>query len=152
MEQSPNYIVEPINTIEEGIHKGFYTGYNQNIVPRIKLPKINIPKSICIIAFLESILVTDLEFRLRSLGLKPCKNAPNYLLGLMAQVPETSMSPTLFNLDIVAVEFQTYSIFSYYDLPSFLCISRGIAHRSPGLLTVNSSFLSKRRAFLVEKI
>ncbi|MEK7208414.1 MAG: hypothetical protein AAB699_02585 [Patescibacteria group bacterium] len=62
---------------------------------------------------------------LLALGKQPCKDAPAYLLGLMAAVPEDKMPAELRNKHIVAAEPDKSSVFADGDGGRcFLCVGR----------------------------
>lgn len=84
-------------------------------------------KALHLVCFNRMIGETEYVELLRPKGKRPCRHAPQYLLGLMAQVPEDKMPVELHNKDIVAAEPDiAFSVFADWDRRRcFLCVYRG---------------------------
>ncbi len=97
--------INPINTVEEGIAQGHYNDYYQHITNKtVPLQKVAGAKNLYLVCFGRTSGETDYVELLRAEGKQPCRNAPQYLLGLMAAVPEDKMPEELRNKDLVAAE------------------------------------------------
>src|SRR3989344_914895 len=95
----PSFMVDPINEVEAGLKAGHYTGHYSFITNEtVKLAPANGKKRIFVVPFNRTIVEAESITRLLAEhGLKPCVNAPNYLLGLMEAVPEVEMPEELCN-------------------------------------------------------
>ena len=86
---------------------------------------------------------------LRAEGKQPCRNAPAYLAGLMAQVPEDQMPEELRNKDLVAAEPAVFAGGS--GRRCFLYVSRRDGCRGLSLTIVDGKW-DARWAFLAEDL
>lgn len=106
----PYFDVDPINDVEQGIREGNLTSHYDFITNEtVKLVPAQGRKRVYVVPFNETVGQNDYAARLAEYGLKPCQNAPNYLLGLLKQVPEHEMPQELANKHIVAAEPKTPS-------------------------------------------
>ncbi len=148
----------PISSLNEGISKGHYTGVDGIDISRrrVRLSPIDKRggKKIHIICFplssSELWYIPQIESLIAANGKRFCKNAPHYLLGLMATLPEEKMPSVLAFKSILGAEPDNpASIWpNRYGLPSFLCIRR-YGDRRAGLAVVGGMWTSGY-AFLTE--
>ncbi|MBI2096136.1 MAG: hypothetical protein HYT43_00670 [Candidatus Taylorbacteria bacterium] len=97
--------VQPINTAEEGIRVGHYDGHYSFITNEtVPLQPVQGAKNLHLVCFDRMIGEMEYVELLRAESKQPCRNAPQYLLGLMAAVPEDKMPKELRNKDLVAAE------------------------------------------------
>ena len=80
------HFVTPINTFSEGRIAGHYSDPQVSSFDSIPLVKGLKPKKIYLVPVDRVVPVGGEAEYLKTFGLAPCKNAPNYLLGLMADV------------------------------------------------------------------
>ena|SRR3989344_3550548 len=108
-------IVSPINNIKIGMKKGKYTAISNYISKKtVPLAKAQGKKQVYLIPF-NGITIDTSEYYdyLKKLCFKFCKNAPNYLLGLMAETSEDELVKEIKqNQTIVAAEDRRKSIFT----------------------------------------
>lgn len=118
--------VTPINRVSQGIAEGNYIArYDYITDTTIPLKIACGKKTLYLVCFNQTLETTEYIERLRMLGKKPCLHAPNFLLGLMAQVRENQMPPPLRRMDIVAAEPEESSVFvDPRRGPCFLYVSR----------------------------
>src|SRR3989344_9019247 len=94
--------VSPINTAEEGIRQGHYNDHYSFITDEtVPLKSITGARNLHLVCFNRTVKETEYIALLRAEGKQPCRNGPNYLLGLMAQVPEDKMPEEFLSKDIV---------------------------------------------------
>ena len=128
--------VQPINTVETGITQGYYTDHYDFITNKtVPLQLVKGAKNLYLVCFDGTISETESAELLRAVGKQPCRNAPQYLLGLMAEVPENKMPAELRNKDLVAAEPGDKSS-AFTDEGGdrcFLGIYRGVAYRKLSL-------------------
>ncbi len=97
--------INPVSTAEEGIRVGHYDNHYSFITNEtVPLQKVAGAKNLHLVCFDRTIGETEYVELLRAEGKQPCRNAPQYLLGLMAAVPEDKMPTELRNKDLVAAE------------------------------------------------
>ena len=145
--------IAPINTVEDGIRTGHYTDHYRHItnetVPLIAVEK---PKTLSLVCFGRTIGETDYVALLKELDKQPCRNAPNYLLGLMTTTPEDKMPEELRNKYLIAAEPTKSSVFTGKFGPRcFLCVSRRGAGRELHLVYVGG-FWGDHWAFVAEDL
>ena len=160
----PSFIVEPINDIKEAIARGHYTPSDPTIygtyffVPLcyrpslgitrimdrtgrvIKLPNAKGAKRVFIVSFKRPVGKGEYVTLLAQYGLRPCKNSPSYLAGLMATVSEAEMPEELRNTDIVAAEPKNHASIFKDDggHPCFLYVrQRDLAIRDLDLVRIS---------------
>ena len=119
----------PINNVEEGIAKGNYNAHLP-FVTTVLLERVQGTKKLYLVCFNREIRCTEYVGLLRAEGKQPCRNASQYLLGLMAQVPEDQIPRVFQEKDIIAAEpggahlvctlSSSLSDIVYF----FLCVSR----------------------------
>ena len=100
-----SFLVAPINDIEEGLKEGHYSG-NPPFINKetVRLRPVEGRKEIYIVPLRKRVRQDEYAAYLATKGLRPCVDGPNYLVGLMAQVPETAMPEVLRNRYVVAAE------------------------------------------------
>lgn len=99
----PNIL--PVNTVEEGIREGHYNDHYRFINNKtVALKPAQGAKNLHLVCFNRTIGETEYVELLKKEGKQPCQNAPQYLLGLMRQVPEDKMPQELYNKHLVAAE------------------------------------------------
>ncbi len=105
--------VSPISDIEEGKKSGQYAWIYSHITGEtVRLKKVSGEKTVYLVPLTETVADMDgITSYLNSYGLKPCVNAPQYLLGLMAAVSEEDLPASLERKDIVAAENEAASVF-----------------------------------------
>ena len=147
--------INPINTAEEGIAQGHHTGHYGFITDKtVPLQPVQGAKNLYLVCFNRTIGETECAELLRAEGKRPCQNAPQYLLGLMASVPEDKMPEELRNKDIVAAELDNKaSVFSdRFGGRCFLYVFRdGGGYRRLNLASVGGRW-SGSWAFLAEDL
>lgn len=100
-----SWVVTPINNVDEGYKTGHYNEkYDHITTETIPVKQLEGQKRVYLVPFNETIGENDYVVRLAEHGLKPCVDCPNYLLGLMKQVPESEMPEELGNKYFVAAE------------------------------------------------
>ena len=105
--------VSPVNTAEEGIRLGHYNDHYDYITDKtVPLTSVEGKKNLHVVCFNRTVGETEWVELLRAEGKQPCRHAPQYLLGLMVQVPEDQMPAELRNKDIVAEEQESSSVFT----------------------------------------
>src|SRR3989338_1701538 len=98
-----SFLIHPINDVREGIKRGRYTDVYYFINPQtVPLPYAKGEKRVHVGCFDTELKEDEYSLRLGKIGLKPCEYAPNYLLGLMAQVSEEEMPQELRGRYILA--------------------------------------------------
>ena len=146
--------ISPINTAEEGIAQGHYTDHYRFIKDKtVPLQPVQGAKSLHLVCFDRTIGETEYVELLRAEGKQPCRNAPQYLLGLMAQVTEDKMPEELRNKDLVAAEPDNKSsVFTgRFGYRCFLYVLRGGVFRRLDLTAVGRRGFD-RWAFLAEDL
>lgn len=146
--------INPINTAEEGIAQGHYTGHYGFITDKtVPLQPVQGAKNLYLVCFNRTIGETECAELLRAEGKRPCQNAPQYLLGLMASVPEDKMPAELRNKDIVAAESDNKSsVFAGGHVHRcFLFVNRRGAYRRLDLIGVGGLW-GDSWAFLAEDL
>lgn len=131
--------IHPINTVEEGIRQGHYNDYYRHITDQtVPLRPAAGAKTLHLVCFNRIVGETEFVELLRAEGKRPCQDAPNYKLGLMAQVPEEQMPEVLRNKDIVAAEPDNSSSVFTDEVGSrcFLYVLRYVADRGLSLTDV----------------
>ena len=124
--------VQPINSVGTGISRGHYTDHYDFITNgTVPLHTVKGAKNLYLVCPNRTIGETEYVELLRAVGKQPCRNAPQYLLGLMAKVPESEMPAELRNKKLVAAEpDNTSSVFvGKYGDPCFLGVDRGVGYR-----------------------
>lgn len=146
--------VSPINTAEEAIKQGHYNDYYRLILNgTVEIEPAKGPKNLHLVCFNRTVGETEYVELLRAEGKRPCQNAPQYLLGLMAQVPEDKMPAELRNKDLVAAEpDNSSSVFTGKDGDRcFLCVYRLGGRRKLNLVRVDRRWYDYW-AFLAEDL
>lgn len=146
--------VNPINTVKEGIKLGHYTDHYGFITDTtVPLQPVQGAKNLHLVCFGRTIGKTEYMELLRAEGKRPCRNAPQYLLGLMAAVPEDQMPAELRNKDLVATEpDNASSVFAgKYGDRCVLCVNRNDGYRTLNLAGVDGGWLDYW-AFLAEDL
>ncbi len=151
----PSWLVEPVTDIEDAKKRGHFTSCYDHITAKtVKLPKAQGKKRVFAVPFNKSIGEKAYVALLAEHGLKPCVNAPSYLMGLMVQVPESEMPAELKGKYIVAAEPDVASsVFRGLDgVRCFLCVDRlGGASRELDLTRVGFGGWDGAWAFLAEE-
>lgn len=152
--------VVPINTLEEGIALGGWRGEHGIHCSSFKekLPDLDqivlLPKDLFVVCFGKGRRLDEEEYvqRLFQFGLRPCLNAANYFLGLMALVGESHLPKELKWKDIVAAEPRERSKFTYdgTEKKCFLYACRTGTGRVLNMATVAGPW-SANWAFLAER-
>ena len=97
--------INPVSTVKEGIRVGHYDDHYSFITNEtVPLQPVQGAKNLHLVCFDRTIGETEYVELLRTEGKRPCQNAPQYLLGLMAAVPEDKMPKELRNKYLVAAE------------------------------------------------
>ncbi len=108
-------VVHPINNLKEGIEQGRYNGgvydWIKEDYSRVPLVETKGAKRVYFVPVTENVTMGEEEAYVEKFGLTLCKNAPNYLLGVMAQLKESDLPGSLFRKDIVATENTDASVF-----------------------------------------
>lgn len=146
--------VRPINAAEEGIRLGHYTDYYRFITNKtVRLQPVEGEKKLHVVCFNRTVGETEYIELLHAERKQPCKNGPNYLLGLMEKVPEERMPVELGNKDIVAaLPDKTSSVFSdEVGSRCFLCADRFGANRKLNLTSIGRKW-DDVWAFLAEDL
>lgn len=129
--------IQPINSVEEGIRQGHYTDHYFDITDEtVPLKRVAGAKVLYVVCFNSTIEEAELAELLRAEGRQPCRNAPQYLLGLMKKVTEDKMPKEFHNKDLIAAEPDNEaSVFCReVGVPCFLCVYRGAARRRLNLI------------------
>lgn len=101
----PSWVVTPINDVEKGYEAGHYDGKYDHISNKtVPLKNVEGEKRVYLVPFNKTIGQDAYPALLKEFGLKPCVDGPNYLLGLMKQVPESEMPEELEGKYLVAAE------------------------------------------------
>ena len=151
----PSWMVEPMDDVEKALKQGHYTDHYGFITNKtVKLPKAEGKKRLYVVPFYRNIGEKEYATLLAEHNLKPCKNGPSYLAGLMAQVPESEMPEELKGKYIVAAEPDNKnSVFQ--DECGFRCflfvLRHGGAHRLLGLAFIDFGDWGGFWAFLAEE-
>ena len=146
--------INPINTAEEGIAQGNYTDHYGFITDKtVPLQPVQGAKNLYLVCFNRTIGETECAELLRAEGKRPCQNAPQYLLGLMASVPEDKMPEELRNKHLVAAESDNKSsVFAGRSGDRcFLCVDRRDGGRGLRLTGVGGGW-SGHWAFLADDL
>lgn len=146
--------INPVNTAEEGIRVGHYDDCDPFITNEtVPLQPVQGAKDLHLVSFNRIIGETESVELLRAEGKRPCQNAPQYLLGLMAAVPEERMPQELRNKKLLAAEPDNKSsVFSDENgYRCFLCIFRDGGGRELSLAIVDGEW-SGFCAFLAEDL
>ncbi len=100
------YNISPINTVEEGISRGRFQDQDPFIDNQtVPLWPAAGEKTVHVVCFNKETGNCEYPELLWQIRMRPCRDAPNYFLGLMAQWPEDQMASTqLSNTHIVAAE------------------------------------------------
>ena len=97
--------INPVNTVETGIALGHYVDHYAFITNEtVPVEPARDAKNLHLVCFDSTDDETEYVELLRAEGKQPCRNAPAYLLGLMATVPEDKMPEELRDKDLVAAE------------------------------------------------
>src|SRR3989344_9107771 len=95
--------VQPINSVGTGISRGHYTDHYDFITNgTVPLHTVKGTKNLYLVCPNRTIDETECMELLRAVNKQPCRNAPQYMLGLMAKVPEYKMPAELRNKKLVA--------------------------------------------------
>ncbi|MES3031369.1 MAG: hypothetical protein V4697_03060 [Patescibacteria group bacterium] len=110
--------IQPVNSIKEALERGGFFGDTRAYDPffvggMITFPPCTRPKDVSLLCLNWTTEELDVIPRLREHGKRPCDNAPNYFLGLMAAFSETRMPPQFKGKDIVAMGTSALSVFRY---------------------------------------
>jgi hypothetical protein len=146
--------VQPINTAEEGIAQGQYTDYHRFITDKtVPLQPVQVAKNLHLVCFNRTIGETEFVELLRAEGKQPCRNGPQYLLGLMAQVPEDKMPEELrYKVFVAAEPDNKSSVFTDgLGYRCFLCVDRYNGYRKLDLIDVGKEW-NGRFAFVAEDL
>ena len=146
--------ISPINTVEEGIAQGHYTGHYGFITDKtVPLQPVQGAKNLYLVCFNRTIGETEYVELLFAEGKQPCRQAPAYLLGLMAAVPEDKMPEELRNKDFVAAESDNKSsVFAGgHGHRCFLFVNQRGAYRRLDLIGVGGLW-GDSWAFLAEDL
>ena len=131
--------INPVSTAEEGIRVGHYDDHHSFITNEtVPLQKVAGTKNLHLVCFNRTIGETEYVKLLRAEGKQPCRHAPQYLLGLMAAVPEDKMPAELRNKDLVAAEPDNKAS-AFTDKDSYRCfffVYRGDGSRELYLIRV----------------
>ena len=145
--------ISPINTAEAGITQGHYDDHYSFITNEtVPLQPVQGAKDLHLVCFDWTIGETGYVELLRADGKQPCRNSPQYLLGLMAQVPEERMPEELRNKDLVAAEpdNEASAFTDERGYRCFLCVGdRRGGYRLLNLVSVDRGWLDYW-AFLAE--
>jgi len=147
--------ISPINTAEEATKQGHYDDYYRFISNEtVKIEPAKVPKNLHLVCFDRAIGETEYVELLRTEGKRPCQNAPQYLLGLMAAVPEDKMPKELRNKYLVAAEPDNRSSAFTVECGCrcFLFVYRYGGDRKLCLAYVVSRRWNDRWAFLAEDL
>jgi hypothetical protein len=146
--------INPINTVAEAIERGHYDSHDPFITDEtVPFAPAKDPKNLHLVCFNRVIRGTKYVELLLAEGKQPCRNAPAYLAGLMAQVPEDQMPAELRHKDLVAAEpDNTSSTFAGEGGDRcFLYVRRSGGNRRLSLMFVDREW-SGDLAFLVEDL
>lgn len=150
--------INPINNIEKGIEHGHYTCHYCIITDKaVPLQSAQGAKNLHLVCFSRAIMKMEYIELLRAEGKQPCRNSPNYLLGLMARVSEGGMPEGLCSKSLVAVEPDNESSFFPTGFKRsrncFLCVVRRGVVRELSLFYVGSEWdWDESLAFLAEDL
>ena len=151
----PNFLVPPINNIKEGLKVGSYNGYYEYFdADKINLRQIStVQKKVSLVPLNRLSNEDEYLTFLKKHWLKPCFNAPNYLLGLMSQFHDDEIPSCLLGKNFVAAEPDNCSsIFkSKEGKDSFLCVIRNKGNRKLSMTNATGGWLNCW-AFLAESI
>ena len=131
--------INPVSTVKEGIRVGHYDDhYSFMTNETVPLQPVQGAKNLHLVCFDRTIGETEYVELLRTEGKRPCQNAPQYLLGLMAAVPEDKMPEELRNKNLVAAEPDNKSsAFAVrFGYRCFLCVFRRGGYRGLDLADV----------------
>ncbi|MDD4900865.1 MAG: hypothetical protein PHS62_01980 [Patescibacteria group bacterium] len=146
--------IPPVNTIETIETGGYHTYHPQNIGQIVALETAQGAKNLYLVCFGRPIREAESTGLLQELSMQHCRQAPNYLLGLMAQVREGDMPEELRCKSLVAAEPD--NVRAIFKDPSgsssFLCVYRDGQGRALCLATIlgPQSRWPKDWAFLAE--
>lgn len=146
--------INPVCTAEEGIRVGHYDDHYSFITNEtVPIQPVQGAKNLHLVCFNRTISGTEYVELLRAEGKRPCQNAPQYLLGLMAAVPENQMPVELRDKDLVAAEpgNKSSAFTNKNGNRCFLCVIRNGGCRGLGLTSVGGEW-SGGWAFLVEDV
>lgn len=137
-QQLYSWVVAPINDVVQGIRAGHYDSCYKHISRRtVPLPHVAGEKRVYLVCVGREMHRGEYTECLAQLGLKPCENAPNYLLGLMREVPESQMPAALRGKRVVAAEDTPSSVFlSRHRSRCFLSVFRDNASRELSMASV----------------
>ncbi|OHA26757.1 MAG: hypothetical protein A3C06_01265 [Candidatus Taylorbacteria bacterium RIFCSPHIGHO2_02_FULL_46_13] len=147
--------IRPINSIEEGLRLGncrrSYPFITDESVP---LPQVKGEKALHLVYFRRTVRADEYGELLQAEGKQPCRNAPNYLLGFISQVPEDKMPKELRNKTIVAAGLDTSSrVYNEHGIQHFLCVARfGDQHRTLQFTDTHILWRSGSWIFLAEDL
>lgn len=153
----PSWVVEPMTSIEEAIKLGQYTNHYKFITNEtVQLPTAKGKKQVFAVPLAKDENGPGVMERLKQCGLKLCVNAPSYLAGLMASVPESEMPAELNGTSFVAAEPNNTSsvIAGKFGDSYFLYVGRetgGKARRRLHLLSVDDKEWRGNLALLAEQ-
>jgi hypothetical protein len=104
--------ISPISTVSEGIRLGRYIDHYRFITDKtVPLQSVTRAKNLHIVCFNRTIGEPEYVELLRAEDLRPCQDAPQYLLGLMAAVSQERMPGELRIKNLVAAEPDNESSF-----------------------------------------
>jgi hypothetical protein len=151
----PSWEVEPIRAIEVGIQSGHYVlDREYSRARRMKYSEPEGRKRVFVIPGDPDGIEPNYEKFLKEYGFKPCENAPDYFMGLMATVRESDMPKELHNINIVAVEaLNTIATFNnVLGRSCFLIAYRRDGERIIGVVSPYEFVAGRRLGYLAEKI
>lgn len=134
-------IVSPISNLEDAKVKGNYTWIYDLMTPEhIQLNQAKLPaKEVFLVPVTETITSDEIVSYLAKQGMKPCENAPEYLLGLMVVTPESELPEELKRKDFVAAN--SASVFAVSDgSRCFLRVGRLDGYRELSLVGLDGSW------------
>lgn len=138
-----SFLVSPVNSLDDALRDGNFDGCSFSVsAERVKFRATNGRKKVCVVPLTKKLEPDKIPERLASVGLKPCADAPNFLGGLMATVPEADMPLELRDKKIVAAEPDNQSsvFLNEHGQRCFLCVHRHGLYRIPGLVAVEGDW------------
>jgi hypothetical protein len=152
----PSFTVEPLCNLRVGITRGGYTDYDRHDITAEKIPLAPVrgAKEVFVVPLDRDVHRDGYLHILSEFDLKPCKHAPQYLLGLMSQISERRMPQSLDGFNIIAAEPDNpASVFGKIGelLPCFLYTERYERDRWLYLYSIPRRWCSMF-AFLAERV
>ncbi|MDO8668023.1 MAG: hypothetical protein Q7K35_02900 [bacterium] len=132
--------IKPINFVEEAIKlNGYASHYSFISNETVPLQPAHGEKRLHFVCFDRTIKLKQSEGILRAERMRLCKDAPNFLLGFAAQVPETRLPAEFRGKHLVAIVAERSRTFPSKngDNRCFLYIDRSEACRRLGLVVVD---------------